>query len=253
MIAHKPLSGWRVLVTRPAEQARALVEALDAAGASPILFPVIELRPPPSWTSFDEAVARIDSYAWVVFTSPSAVRFAFGRALDLGERLRPGGAPAVAAVGTETARALAGHGVSVALVPADQRQEGLVAAFSAMPSGTRFLFPQTIGGRDLLRDTLATRGAVVDVVAVSETAALPLDSPPPAFDIATFASPSALRAFVVAFTAAALVGKIVAVIGPTTLDAARAAGVRVHVIPAAPSVEALVTALSTYLGQPEID
>jgi uroporphyrinogen-III synthase len=253
MIPHRPLDGWRVLVTRPAEQAQPLVDALDAAGARPILYPVIALRPPPTWTRFDEAIAQLESYAWVVFTSPSAVRFALGRASDLADRLRLTGAPAIAAVGAETAKALAGHGVPVALVPADQRQEGLVAAFGVPTNGTRFLLPQAVGGRDLLREALVAGGAVVDVVPVSQTVPLRLDAPPPVFDVATFASPSALRSFLGAFTIAALADKIVAVIGPTTRDAARDAGVTVHAIAAAPSVEALVTALSAYRGQPEID
>jgi uroporphyrinogen-III synthase len=110
------------------------------------------------------------------------------------------------------------------------------------------LFPQTIGGREHLREVLTERGAIVDVVPISRTVSL---SPgvlpaPPVFDVATFASPSALRAFVAAWTAAALADKIVAVMGPTTLDAARAAGVTVHVVPPTPSVAALVAALAAH-------
>ena len=252
MTSNKPLAGWRVLVTRPTDQAQTLANALAAAGATPVMFPTIALGPPPSWAPFDAAIAHMrgspTAYAWIVFTSPSAVRFAFDRALNLATLLRAPGAAAVAAVGTETAKTLAGYRVPVALVPADQRQEGLVAAFDTLAAGTRVLFPQTLGGRELLRETLANAGAIVDVVAVSETIALPLESPPPPFDVATFASPSALRAFVAGLAVAALTDKVVAVIGPTTREAARAAGVTVHVEPPTPSVGALVTALGAYRG-----
>jgi uroporphyrinogen III methyltransferase/synthase len=190
----------------------------------------------------------MDSYSWIVFASPSAVRFALGRAPRLAAHLRSQAAAAVAAVGTETAKALSEFRVPVAIVPEgqDQRQEGLVAALGHLTAGSRVLFPQTIGGRETLREALTAAGATVDVVPVSQTVALPLDFPPAPFDAATFASPSALNAFVGKWMAAALRDKVVAVIGPTTRDAALAAGVTVHVVPPTPSVEALVAALGAY-------
>ena len=245
------LSGWRVLVTRPREQAVTLATALEAEGAEAVVFPTIELGPPPSWAPFDAAVSRLSDYAWVVFTSPSAVRFAFGHAPDLPVRLgtRPG--PAVAAVGPETAKALADHGVE-ALVPDDQRQEGLIEILGTLGPGTTILFPQAIGGRETLREVLEAAGISVAVVPVSETLPVKIQGPPPPFDVATFASPSALRAFVDRVGLAALAGKVVAVIGPTTAAAARQIGVSVHVVAPKPSVSALVAALCAHRAS-EID
>jgi uroporphyrinogen III methyltransferase/synthase len=247
-----PLAGWRVLITRPLDQAPALVAALTEHGAEAVLYPTIALGPPPSWRAFDAAAAALSSYDWVIFTSPSAVRFAVARRPGLaGELARPG-APRVAAVGSETARALQASAIPVALVPDDQRQEGLVARFAALGVGTgaRVLFPQAVGGRELLSQVLAARGVAVDVVPISRTWALPLDAPPSPFYVATFASPSALRAFVAACGASALEGKIVAVIGPTTETAAHAAGIAVDVIPGTPSVSALVAELVRYRQRP---
>lgn len=244
--AHGRLSGWRFLVTRPREQAQALAQALERAGGEAVVFPTIELGPPPTWAPFDAAVGRLSTYAWIVFSSPSAVRFAFGRAPALPTLLGGGGRPAVAAVGTETAKTLATYGVA-AVVPDDQRQEGLIHALADLKAGASVLFPQAVGGRETLREALERGGVRVDVVPVSTTAALPLRGPPPPFDVATFASPSALRAFIGALGAGALAKSTVAVIGPTTAAAAREAGLAVHVMAPTPSVAALVSALCAYL------
>lgn len=244
--ATSSLEGWRVLVTRPIEQAAPLALALSERGALPVLYPTIELLPPHSWAPFDAAVAEIGVYGWIVFTSPSAVRFALGRRADLAALLGRTGAPAVAAVGVETARALRDSGARVVLVPDDQRQEGLALSLASVSPGTRVLFPQAVGGRELLADVLARRGVAVDVVPISQTRALTLAEAPPPFDAATFASPSALRAFVGGRGAEPLAGKVVAAIGPTTQQAARDAGVRVQVVAARPSVSALVEALARF-------
>jgi uroporphyrinogen III methyltransferase/synthase len=245
-----------VLVTRAAEQAQALAAPLSAAGAVPVLYPTIAVAPPPSWQPLDDALARRAAYGWAVFTSPSAVAFALGRAAELGLAPDALSSLRIAAVGSQTALALRARGLAVEVVPAedDQRQEGLAAAIAAAMAGDgtapgparRVLFPQAIGGRELLRDELAARGCAVDVVPVSQTLERELPGPPPPFDAATFASPSALRAFVRGCGVAPLEAAIVAVIGPTTAAAAAAAGVRVDVVPPAPSMGALVDALVAF-------
>ncbi len=94
-----------------------------------------------------------------------------------------------------------------------------------------------------MRDELVRRGYAVDVVPVSQTIARDLTEPPPAFDVATFASPSALRAFVERLGGGRLAEARVAVIGPTTAAAAAALDVRVDAMPPNPSVAALVQCL----------
>jgi uroporphyrinogen III methyltransferase/synthase len=255
--ADRPLARWRVLVTRPeGDTAAPFAEALAAAGATPVLYPTIAVGPPPTWQLLDAALdAVIDGarhYGWAIFTSPSAVAFTLGRLTARGLAVQALANVRLAAVGSETARALSAAGLEVALVPpADQqRQEGLLEALLAtLPppgtdaAGTRILFPQALGGRELVRDELARRGYTVDVVPVSQTIARELIEPPPPFDVATFASPSALRAFVERLGGERLARAKVAVIGPTTAAAAAALGVRVDAMPPNPSVLALVQSL----------
>jgi uroporphyrinogen-III synthase len=242
-----PLAGLRILVTRPAEHSAGWSDALAAAGAVVISYPTVEITAPPSWEPLDEALARLGEYDWLVFTSAAAARFALSR---LHVDLRSSERPRVAAVGPETARALEARGAHVALVPEDARGEGLADAFGALRPGTRVLFPQAVGGREELRNALLARGCVVDVVPASQTVPRRDLPPPPPFDVATFASPSALRAYVAARGLDELARATVAVIGPTTGAAAVALGLS-PAIAAAPTPEALVRAIAE--GHPSRD
>jgi uroporphyrinogen-III synthase len=235
------LAGCRVLLTRPADQAAPWRIALQREGAVVVDYPTIVVGPPPSWAALDAALLRLHSYDWLIFSSATVVPFVAERwpaDVDRATLARP----LIAAVGDVTARALQAHGFRVALVPTDQRQEGLVAALSDLARGSRVLFPRAAGGRDHLVTALADRGIEVDLVPGSRTLAVTPLPPLPSFDIATFASPSALDAFVDRFGTAPLAVGVV-VVGTTTAAAAAAAGVEA-VVARAPSVEAVIEAIA---------
>lgn len=239
-MAKPPLDGLRVLVTRPGCHATDKWGlALAKAGATVLAYPTIQLVPPPSWQPLDQALKELARYDWIVFTSASAVRFALSRLPDgqlASKKLR------VAAVGSETARALQKAGVRVDLVPAEQRQEGLASGLAALTPGMQVLLPRALEGQEVLVESLRRQGCQIDVVPAYQT--VPVDPLPalPAFDVATFASPSALRSFVRQQGAQALAGRTVAVIGPTTADEATRSGLS-PVIAAQPNIDALISAI----------
>jgi uroporphyrinogen-III synthase len=255
IVAEKPLSGWRILITRPADQIPIFAAALEAVGAVAVAYPTIAVQPPPSWEPLDQALARAraGAYQWVIFSSPSAVRFTLARAAERAGEAATGTAGVfglgvkIAAVGAQTARALTEAGLTVDLFPeADQRQEGLIDALAGLPAGTSILFPQALGGREQLGNHLTHQGCLVDVVPVSQTVPVPLPAAPPPFDVATFASPSAFRAFVDGHGITPLTDRLILAIGPTTAATITAAGVRVDLIPAIPSGAAVIDALVRY-------
>ena len=236
------LAGLRILLTRPeGEGADEWVAAFVRAGAMPVAYPTVAILPPESWQAVDKAAAELDAFDWIVFTSQMAVG-------HFASRLPSGRFPSdlrakIAAVGKSTARSIERHGGQVALMPADSRQEGLVQGLRDLPSGTRVLLPLAAGGRTLLAQSLRASGCTVEVVTVYRTEPKPDLPAPPEFDVAVFASPSALKAFVDRFGTSAIAEKTVAVIGPTTAREAETNGLR-PVVAQTPDVDALIRAIS---------
>lgn len=156
------LGGLSVLVTRPAHQAEGLCDLIEAAHGRPIRFPTLEILGPR-----DKHAARSDLRIaaradMLIFVSTNAVQYAFP--------LLPDQLPLdidVAAVGTATARALSEAGLDPTLLPERMDSEGLLAlpALQAV-AGKSIVILRGNGGRELLFETLAERGAQVTQVEV---------------------------------------------------------------------------------------
>ncbi|HEY7922520.1 MAG TPA: uroporphyrinogen-III synthase [Vicinamibacteria bacterium] len=254
------LDGRRIVVTRRKGQAGSLVERLRELGATVLEVPAIEIAPPADLGPLDAALADLEAYDWVVVTSPNAVGALLSRLTVQGLFPRLSGKRAkLASVGPATTVALRASFPQdkVALEPKqDYRAEGLLAAFADRDlAGRRVLLPISTAGRDELPEGLRARGAQVDVVLAYAT--VEPDGLPGAvaacleggFDLALFASPSAVEAFARAAGDRAS-GRPVAVIGPTTEAAARAAGFHVLGRASPATLEALVETAERVLKQP---
>jgi uroporphyrinogen-III synthase len=162
----RPLRGKRILVTRPAGQAGGLVSRIAAQGGEAACFPLLDIAAPESWQPVDEAIARLDAFALVVFVSPNAVTHGLGRLLS--RRSWPDGL-AAAAVGPGTAGMLSDAGIAKVIVP--QGPYDSEALLSLDPLHTERIAGQAVlilrgdGGRELLARVLRERGAEVECVA----------------------------------------------------------------------------------------
>ena len=71
----------RILITRSPHQASDLADRLRALGAEPILIPTIAFEDPTTFEPLDTALADLNTYDWLLFTSANAVE-AFHRRLS---------------------------------------------------------------------------------------------------------------------------------------------------------------------------
>lgn len=166
--ATRPLAGARVLVTRPAEQSTALRDRLQELGADVLVQPAIGIGPPDDWTPVDDALARIKSYDWLVFSSANGVRALLDRLLAgvAGGDVRRLGSVQLAAIGPGTADELAAYCLHADLIPETHRAEDLADALAPFAPGRRFLLARASRGRELLAERLRTAGGHVDQVVV---------------------------------------------------------------------------------------
>lgn len=74
----RPLFGKTVLITRTRTHSSHIRCALQEAGARVLEVPALRVVPPTNTAALHEAVARLASYDWVVFTSANGVHACFG-------------------------------------------------------------------------------------------------------------------------------------------------------------------------------
>ncbi|MBI2508640.1 MAG: uroporphyrinogen-III synthase [Betaproteobacteria bacterium] len=156
-----PLAGRGIVVTRPAHLAGELVRRIRAAGGSPILFPVLEIRDVTDPGPLDALIARLDEFDLAIFISPNAAEKAMH--LITARRELPAKL-AVAAIGGGGVRALERHGVTGVIAPAGRYDSEALLEQPALAAvkGKRVVIFRGEGGRELLGDTLKARGALVE-------------------------------------------------------------------------------------------
>ena len=252
------LCGRRVLVTRTAEQASALTDALTELGAEPVIVPTIEIVPPPSFNELDKAIKQLEKIDYLLLTSVNAVTAFFDRLETQGHDANALSGLQTVVVGPKSAEALATHGVRADLMPKDYRAEGVVALLKDRVSGKRLLYPKAALARDLIPAGLSAAGGdVIDPIAYA--------SAPPAdaagklqqaladgLDLLTFTASSTVQNFVDLLDADPLARAKeipVASIGPLTSETAEKLGFNVVIEPADSTLDDMVEAIKKYFEQ----
>lgn len=154
------LSGRHIVVTRPDPQGSELCRLIEQVGGGSIFFPTIAFAPPPDSAVLQQALSLLGEQDWLVFISPQAVY----AGVPLIRRTWPDFPANVqfAAVGAGTKNALHEAGYEVAHYPEEGGSEGVLAlpAFQDL-SGKKVAIIRGVGGRELLDDVFAERGARV--------------------------------------------------------------------------------------------
>jgi uroporphyrinogen III methyltransferase / synthase len=244
----RPLFGTRIVVTRARAQASGLAATLQALGAEVIELPAIRIVPRLDSAQVRDAIGAIHSYALVCLTSPNGVRLLSDALGAAGLDARALANAIVAAIGPGTAAALAERGIRADVVPERSVAESLVEALAPVDVSDRpVLVARAAAARDVLPDALRDRGAKVDVVALYETVA---EDPDPeavaaarSADYLTFTSSSTVTNLTRALGGDLPNAARVVSIGPVTSEAARAAGLDVHVEAGRHDPDGLVEAL----------
>lgn len=244
-----PLFGQRIVVTRDRSQAADLAEPLEALGAEAILLPAIELREPANHKPLEDAIARLDSYDWLIFTSANGVRHFVARLDKSAQDLRSLKAR-ICAIGPATKAAVEALHLKVDLMPREYVAESLIEAFAAEELlGRRILLPRAAVARDLVPRELAARGATVDVVEAYRTLA-PESLAADARAVLgrkphwiTFTSSSTASNLIAAVGRESLHGIKAASIGPITSQTLREHGIEPAAEARPHTVEGLVSAI----------
>ncbi len=253
---NKPLFGKTVVVTRARAQASDLTKKLEAQGAKVIEVPAIKIVPADDYAPLDAAIADINAYKWLVFTSANGVKYFFERLLHTGKDARALFGVKLAAIGSATAKALADHGLTADLIPSAYKAEELAEALvDKITAGDKILIARAKVAREVLPESLRKIGADVNVVTAYQTVA-DCDNKEEllealgsgAASIVTFTSSSTVTNLLkVLGDKKDLLNKVaLAAIGPVTAETLKQHGLTPAISAAQYTIDGLMTAIQEY-------
>lgn len=238
------LRGRGILVTRPREQAAGLARLIELAGGRAHLFPAIEIEdlPPPP------ALARLTDFDLAVFVSPTAVDKTFDRLGPWPHAVR------AAAVGGGTRRELERRGVANVIAPREDADSEALLREPELEqlAHRRIVIFRGEGGRELLGDTLRSRGALVEYAACyrrTRPEKIPLSWESKDIDAITVSSAQGLANLFELLDPALLRARPLFVPHPRIAEDARARAVP-QVVTAGSSDEQMLDALVAYFRSP---
>lgn len=258
--APSPLRGKRIVVTRAELQAAGLLEKLTARGAEPVLLPLLSFAPPDDYRAMDAALARLDRFDWIFFTSVNAVRAVSSRYETLGHSWSTAAKlPRIAAVGPQTAEELAKAGLPANYVAKKHSGAALAQELGPELSGSGVLLPRSDRANPDLPAALRRLGARPAELVVYRTLQTPevdleklrglLDGQA---DAVLFFSPSAVHHFVDRAGRQPFRNQWAATaVGPVTAEALRKAGFQHILLVEDTTVNAVIATLERHFARSE--
>ena len=250
----QPFFGKSMVVTRDARGNAEMAQKIVARGGRPIEFTTMALKPLTDRNDFLEALTRITTYDWVIFTSPNGVAIFFEALADLAKDARVFASARLATLGAKTAEALKRYGIVADFVPTvfTGRELGTqLLAYTSLHDKKVLLLRSALASNELV-DVLAQGGAQVRDVSLytavpqqGDAAGLTEQVQQGTIDWLTFASPSAARGFFAQVSAnvVATSKTRVASIGPVTSRQLADLGVRVDLEAAEHTVDGMLDAI----------
>ena len=158
------MSAWRLLLTRPAEECKALADALADQGIHSSSLPLLAIQALGETPQQRAIVSSIDHYSAVVVVSKPAARLGLQMLGRYGSRIPP--EQPWFSVGAATGAILQSHGLNVCWPTAGDDSEALLAlprlAEAIRGNDPKVLILRGEGGREHLAETLQAKGVQVD-------------------------------------------------------------------------------------------
>ena len=255
------LTGRRIVLTRPREQAVEWRQKLEALGASVLELPLIRVTKDINPGILSEVFQELGGYEWIIFTSTNGVKYFFEEFDRIHDDIRAFGLMRIAVVGEATAAAIRERHLRVEVQPKKANAEELAKTLIERESmdSAKVLVVTGNRNREALVQKLEEARAIVDCLPVYKTEEANLGKDPAAVDFRAhgadallFASPSAAQSFFDQAAALKLGPKakrpLAGSIGPSTTATMKQLGLPVDFEAAEASLESFVEALRAKLG-----
>jgi uroporphyrinogen III methyltransferase/synthase len=250
-----PLSGARVLVTRPSNLEKNIVQLLEEKGAVPVVCPLIEIKPPRSFASLDRQLRNLEKFDWVIFTSANGVRSFMERLGFIGMDARALAHTKICAIGPATSAALKRSGLKADCIPRKFSSRGVLQALYSRKAikGRTFLLARSDRASRIIPEGLSKRGGRVTEVITYRTARASRNNRTirdlicnGSNDVVLLTSPSIAEAYAEIREACSEKMKrlpLYACLGPETAGAARKVGLQIAIVAQRYTDEGLVNAV----------
>ena len=173
----------KIIITRAQEQTSEAHEIFRKHGAEVFDLPSLVIGPPDDWSPLDNALKKIYTFDWIIFSSANGVRNVEERMNQIGLSLSEiSKTIQIAVVGRKTASLLSDMDAKISFVPPSFVADSLVEHFPQNQKGLKLFIPRVqTGGRSILFDSFKLKGAEVTEVAAYESSC-PKDIPQKTID-----------------------------------------------------------------------